>query len=236
VNRPQRKHFHETDRKENTAAPLLPWDRPQRKRWSLLLLRGCWLLGNVLPLLTVVSQCARHNILVKFLKLPDNLLSRIESPQSSQFRSRNKSRPVYLWRLCREGRTQNRRSLKITTFAAAASSTYSPLSILNSPKFRLQCWFGLNNSLQNNVINICCQHSYDLLPTMLRRCKSGLDSKHSCYWYVTPSKHSCYWYATPFSWRSKVSVNCLFACQITTMLGWLISDSTIWSLSSSQNM
>jgi hypothetical protein len=63
VNRPQRKHFHETDRKENTAAPFLPWDRPQRKRWSLPLLRGCWLLGNVLPLLTVVSQCARHNML-----------------------------------------------------------------------------------------------------------------------------------------------------------------------------
>jgi hypothetical protein len=71
---------------------------------------------------------------VKFLKLPDNLLSRIKSPQSSQFRSRNKSRPVYLWRLWREGRTQNRRrrlperSPIITTFAAAASSTYSPLT------------------------------------------------------------------------------------------------------------
>jgi hypothetical protein len=25
------------------------------------LLRGCWLLGNVLPLLIVVSRCARHN-------------------------------------------------------------------------------------------------------------------------------------------------------------------------------
>jgi hypothetical protein len=103
---------------------------------------------------------------VKFLKLPDNHLSRVESPQSPQFRSRNKSRPVYLWRLWQEGRTQNRRrrlperSLKMTTFAAAASSTYSPLSALNSPKFWLQCWFGSNNLLQNNVVNIhtiCCQ-------------------------------------------------------------------------------
>jgi hypothetical protein len=58
-----KKTLPRTDRKENTAAPLLPWDRPQRKRWSLPLLRVCWLLGNVLPLLTVVSQCARHNIL-----------------------------------------------------------------------------------------------------------------------------------------------------------------------------
>jgi hypothetical protein len=72
-NRPQKEH----------SGPLLPWDRPQRKRWSLPLLCGCWLLGNVLPLLTVVSQCAHHSI----LKVPAMLqeLERISSKETSWF-------------------------------------------------------------------------------------------------------------------------------------------------------
>jgi hypothetical protein len=42
--------------RERTPNKTPPRNRPQRKRWSLPLLRGCWLLGNALRLLTSLAH------------------------------------------------------------------------------------------------------------------------------------------------------------------------------------